>query len=117
MAAADRLRNRSARPWIVQADEHPAMGILRAGVWAAAVSWWIGDTLGVLLVLPLMLMTPREPRALSRSRAGPVALPMILFFALFVAIHIHFSRWEREDILLEFRLFSQEIADKDRHWA
>src|SRR5215468_3798881 len=46
------------------------------------VSWWIGDTLGVLVVLPLMFVIAGEPRRLWRSRAGPVALPMLLFFAL-----------------------------------
>jgi CHASE1-domain containing sensor protein len=66
----------------------------------------------VLLVLPLMLVMAGEPRALWRSRALPVALPMILFFALFVAIYLRVSKWEHEDALLEFRLLSQEIVDK-----
>jgi hypothetical protein len=67
------------------------------------------DTLGVL---PLMLVMAGEPRALWRSRALPVALPMILFFALFVAIYLRVSKWEHEDALLEFRLLSREIVDK-----
>ena len=33
------------------------------------ISWWIGDTLGVLLVLPLMLVIAGEPRTLWRGRA------------------------------------------------
>jgi len=52
------------------------------------VSWWIGDTLGVLIVSPLMLVIAGEPRSLWRSRVKPVALPMLLFFALFVAIFV-----------------------------
>src|SRR5271168_2031523 len=56
------------------------------------VSWWIGDTVGVLVVLPLMFVIAGEPRTLWRSRAGPVALPMLLFFALFVAIFARVSR-------------------------
>src|SRR5215472_2414321 len=43
------------------------------------VSWWIGDTVGVLVVFPLMLVLAGEPRSLWRSRAKPVALPMLLF--------------------------------------
>jgi hypothetical protein len=90
-----------------------ALGVVELPELATSwISWWIGDTLGVLLVLPLMLVTAGEPRALWRSRAGPVALPMILFFALFVAIYIRVSKWEHEDTLLEFRLLSQEIVDK-----
>jgi signal transduction histidine kinase/CheY-like chemotaxis protein/sensor domain CHASE-containing protein len=76
------------------------------------VSWWIGDTVGVLVVLPLMLVIAGEPRPLWRSRAGPVALPMLLFFALFVAIFVRVSNWEHDEALLEFRLLSQEIVDK-----
>jgi signal transduction histidine kinase/CheY-like chemotaxis protein len=76
------------------------------------VSWWIGDTVGVLVVLPLMFVIAGEPRSLWRSRAGPVALPMLLFFALFVAIFVRVSTWEHDEALLEFRLLSQEIVDK-----
>src|SRR5215467_15007343 len=76
------------------------------------VSWWIGDTVGVLVVFPLMLVLAGEPRSLWRSRSKPVALPMLLFFALFVAIFVRVGAWERDQTLLEFRLLSREIVDK-----
>jgi signal transduction histidine kinase/integral membrane sensor domain MASE1/CheY-like chemotaxis protein len=76
------------------------------------ISWWTGDTLGVLLVLPLMLVIAGEPRSLWRRRALPVALPMLLFFALFVAIFARVSKWEQDEALVEFRLLSQEVVDK-----
>jgi integral membrane sensor domain MASE1 len=78
------------------------------------ISWWTGDTLGVLLVLPLMLVIAGEPRTLWRSRALPVALPMLLFCALFVAIFARVGKWEQDEALVEFRLRSQEIVDKIR---
>ena len=78
------------------------------------VSWWIGDTLGILVVLPLMLVIAGEPRDLWRSRALPVALPMLLFFALFVTIFVRVSKWEHVESLVEFRLLSHEIVDKIR---
>ena len=73
-----------------------------AGMWALGtveapelptswLTWWIGDTLGLLVVLPLMLVFFGEPRALWRRRAPYVALPMALFFALFVAIFARVS--------------------------
>ena len=77
-------------------------------------SWWIGDTLGVLLVLPLMFIIAGEPRDLWRRRALPVGAPMLLFLALFVSIFVRVSEWERDETLLEFRLVSQEIVDKVR---
>jgi two-component sensor histidine kinase/integral membrane sensor domain MASE1 len=67
------------------------------------MTWWVGDTLGVLVALPLMLVLVGEPRALWRSRTGLVALPMILSLALFAAIFLGISRWESEQSLLQFR--------------
>ena len=79
--------------------------------WAA---WWVGDTLGVLIVLPLLLVFTGEPRALWRARLRPMALPMLLFFGLFVVIFIRVSAWENDQQMLEFRLVSQQVRDKIR---
>jgi PAS domain S-box-containing protein len=76
------------------------------------LSWWIGDTLGVLLFLPLVMVAAGEPRALWRGRTRSVALPMLLFFALFVAIFVRTRAWERDQSLAEFQLLSQGFADK-----
>src|SRR5215472_8865511 len=75
------------------------------------LTWWIGDTLGVLVLLPVMLVFFGEPRALWRQRVPYVALPIVLFFALFVAIFSRVSNWEDDQSLLEFRLRSQHLAD------
>ena len=92
-----------------------ALGVVTPGNLAASwVSWWVGDTLGVLVVLPLMLVFLGEPRALWRARLRPVALPMLLFFGLFVAIFIRGSTWENDEQMLEFRLVSQQVLDKLR---
>jgi signal transduction histidine kinase/integral membrane sensor domain MASE1 len=78
------------------------------------LAWWIGDTLGVLVMLPLVLVAAGRPRALWRGRAPQVGIPMLLFFALFVAIFTQVSWWERDDSLLEFRIRSQAIADRTK---
>jgi signal transduction histidine kinase/CheY-like chemotaxis protein len=96
-----------------------------SGVWAIGVvpwsdlltswvSWWIGDTLGVLVVLPLMLVAVGQPRDLWRRRTLPVALPMLLFFALFVTIYARVSKWEHDEVLLDFHRLSQQVVDKIR---
>jgi PAS domain S-box-containing protein len=93
-----------------------------SGMWALGVvepahliinwmTWWVGDTLGVLVALPLMLVLAGQPRRLWRSRARSVAVPMLLCFALFVGIFVRVTRWEHEESLLEFRMQSQRIAD------
>jgi len=73
------------------------------------MTWWVGDTLGVLLAIPLVLVLGGEPRRLWRSRTASVALPMILFFGLFVAIFVRVSGWENAQSLLEFQLRSQQL--------
>jgi integral membrane sensor domain MASE1 len=67
------------------------------------ITWWVGDTLGVLVALPLMLVLVGEPQPLWRSRTRFVAVPMVLCFALFVAIFMHVNRWESEQSLSQFR--------------
>jgi PAS domain S-box-containing protein len=52
------------------------------------VTWWVGDTLGVLVTLPLLLVLVAEPRSLWRSRVWSVAVPMLLCLGLFVAIFV-----------------------------
>lgn len=89
-----------------------ALGLLTAkdlvSSWAV---WWVGDTLGVLVMVPLTLVLLGDPRALWRSRTWAVALPMLLAFGLFVAIFVRVNEWERSDTLLEFRIQSQQVAD------
>jgi hypothetical protein len=96
-----------------------------AGIWAVSglksidvvanwVIWWVGDTLGVLVGLPVVLVFAGQPRELWRSRALSVALPMILSFGLFTAIFVLVRGWEKGQSLLEFQLRSQQLVDTIR---
>jgi PAS domain S-box-containing protein len=60
------------------------------------LTWWAGDTLGVLVGLPVTLALAGEPRRLWRIRAWYVAAPMILWFGLFVAVSVRVASpgWE-----------------------
>ena len=78
------------------------------------MTWWAGDTLGVLVALPLLLVLSAEPRSLWRSRVWSVAVPMLLCFGLFVAIFVRVNSWENDQSLFEFRLRSQQLADTMR---
>lgn len=77
--------------------------------WAA---WWVGDTLGVLVMLPLSMMAVGEPRALWRRRMYTVAAPMLLTFALVVVTFLKASQWEYSNSLGEFRQLSQQMVDQ-----
>ena len=69
-----------------------ALGVLSSADSAInLLTWWIGDTLGVLVGLPVTLVLAGEPRRLWLHRAWYVAVPMILCLALLVAIFIRFE--------------------------
>jgi len=92
-----------------------ALGAVRSGDLPSNwMTWWAGDTLGVLVALPLLFVLAAEPRVLWRSRAWSVAVPMLLCFGLFVAIFIRVNSWESDQSLFEFRLRSQQFADQMR---
>ncbi|WP_348944809.1 PAS domain S-box protein [Chitinibacter sp. FCG-7] len=73
--------------------------------------WWVGDTLGLLILLPLTMVAAGRPRALWRKRATTVAVPMLFAFSVLVVLYVNVSRWEQAESLVEFRLLSQRIAD------
>lgn len=90
-----------------------ALGVFEAASvmknWAA---WWVGDTLGVVVMLPLCMIVAGEPRPLWRGRLTSVGFPMLLVFALFVAIFLKANQWEYADSLSEFRQLSQQAVNQ-----
>jgi integral membrane sensor domain MASE1 len=89
-----------------------ALGAIQSGDLPSNwMTWWAGDTLGVLVALPLLLVLFAEPRDLWRSRIWSVAIPALLCFGLFIAIFIRVNSWEYDQSLFEFRLRSQQLAD------
>ncbi|HEX5806572.1 MAG TPA: PAS domain S-box protein [Macromonas sp.] len=89
------------------------LGILSEADWVTNwATWWLGDTLGVIVVAPLVLVVAGEPRALWRHREYSVAVPMLLAFTIFVFIFIRANHWEQEESLMEFRAQSQRVADQ-----
>jgi len=78
--------------WLIGIVPSPALPI-------NGVTWWVGDTLGVLVSLPIVLVLFGEPRALWRLRLRYVALPMLVSFALFVVIFVEVSNWEHQYLI------------------
>ncbi|MDD5297844.1 MAG: PAS domain S-box protein [Rhodocyclaceae bacterium] len=79
---------------------------------ASWLSWWLGDTTGVFVMLPLALVVFAEPRPLWRGRIWTVAIPMLAAFMLMIAGFIVISHWESEDALTEYRLLTRQLADE-----
>lgn len=88
--------------------------IAMAGAITSWGSWWIGDTLGCVVMLPLMMVVAGEPRVVWRARLTSVAIPMMLVFGIFVVIFAKTDRWEQDDSLSEFRLQAQQSVDTIR---
>ncbi len=66
-----------------------ALGIIGGADFAAHwVSWWAGDTLGVVAMFPLVLAVASEPRTFRLTKIREVALPIVLVLATgFVAVY------------------------------
>ena len=95
-------------------------GLNLIGVVAAAdfatnwVTWWIGDSIGVLVLLPLTMVIAGEPHQLWRGRASSVAVPMLVSFIIFTAIYVRVSDWERDQTLQDFRVSSARLSNEVR---
>lgn len=65
-------------------------------------TWWVGDTIGVLIFAPLTLIVAGEPRRVWRARWRSVAVPLFVTFILSVLVFTVTSAWESERIQREF---------------
>ena len=80
--------------------------VIPFGQWPiSAWTWWVGDSIGVLIALPLTLILFAQPRALWRSRASTVGLPLLAGCALVVLIFLRASQVEQNE--LRYRVHEQ----------
>ncbi len=70
--------------------------------WFSWWTWWVGDSTGVLIGLPLMLILFAEPRSMWWGRRNTVGIPLVVSCALMVTIFVRTSRTEQESIRAEF---------------
>ncbi|HLA31040.1 MAG TPA: CHASE domain-containing protein, partial [Pseudomonas sp.] len=79
-------------------------------------TWWVGDSIGVLIATPLMFIAFAQPRALWRSRAGNVGLPLLISCAIMVLIFVRSSEAEQHNLRLRFheqaKLMSQTLQSR-----
>lgn len=74
-------------------------------------TWWVGDTIGVLIFTPLVLALCARPRELWRPRLVSVALPLTVAFMLVVMVYVVVSERGEEAIHESFRR-RVEIVDR-----
>ena len=89
-----------------------AFGIISSSLAALSwFNWWIGDSLGVLIVSPLVFCLLAQPRQLWSTRLLRVALPLSLTLMVLTTAFILVYRAEKTRIQLEFY---NEAEDIDR---
>ncbi|NTV09593.1 MAG: EAL domain-containing protein [Zoogloea sp.] len=64
--------------------------------------WWIGDTLGVLIMLPLMFVFFGEPVEAWRRRRLAIALPLLLALGLLAFTFVQVKNWEAQRVQSQF---------------
>lgn len=84
--------------------------VAAADLWFTWWTWWTGDTMGVLIVAPVVLALFAPPRAVWAPRRATVALPLA-FATVIVGAGIALSgRWERDRIDGAFRRQATDLA-------
>ncbi|MDD5320268.1 MAG: response regulator [Methylococcales bacterium] len=58
------------------------------------MSWWVGDTIGVLVFAPLMLIVFGKPQTIWHKRRSSVGLPLIFTFALVLMFFFYLRKIE-----------------------
>ncbi|MDP7223421.1 MAG: CHASE domain-containing protein [Alphaproteobacteria bacterium] len=82
-----------------------------AGNW---LTWWLGDTMGVLVFLPLMLVAPGNKNRLSWRGQEIGTLPVLAMLTLLVPLGLTFYAWKissenaYQETLAQFQTLSQE---------
>ena len=71
-------------------------------------TWWVGDSIGVSVIAPLLFVWLAEPREIWRRRRSTVALPLGCVLVLIVALFVWISRIEESRIRFEFE---QHVAE------
>ncbi len=99
------------------------MGI--TGLWAAGMipasgiafnwwTWWVGDTIGVLVCAPLVLIWTATPREIWKQRRISVGIPLCGLFGLAIFFFARISAWEQEELRVEFNNRADVEANKVR---
>ena len=74
------------------------------------LTWWIGDTLGVLIGAPLALTLIGRPRADWGARQFTVGLPLLVALGLLAAAMVQLDRLDRQRLLATFERAADRLA-------
>ncbi len=75
-------------------------------------TWWVGDTISVLIFTPLILIWAGQPREIWRQRKASVAGPLCLALTVAIAAFVYASGRETARIQAEFERRATSLAQK-----
>ena len=78
-------------------------------------SWWVGDSIGILVFTPLLLTLFATPKAIWHQRFIPVGVPLILSFILVTVFFSYIQTIERQRHEDEFSNQSLVLAEALKH--
>lgn len=88
-----------------------AMGVITAHEFATTWwTWWIGDSIGVMLALPLMYVALAQPAKVWRGRMLSVGLPIAIATGLMIVVFVRINRAELDRLDKSFRQLAVPYA-------
>ena len=92
-----------------------ATGIITLSDYAYSwFTWWVGDTIGVLITVPLMFIAFAQPRQLWRGRITSVALPLLFMLTIIISLFLWVSKLELEKTQFDLKEVSSDTHQKLR---
>ncbi len=75
-------------------------------------TWWVGDSIGVLIFTPLVLILFGSPRAIWARRKNTVAIPLVIVVTAVSLLFVYFSSRESQRRQLEFNERCRRLGDE-----
>jgi diguanylate cyclase (GGDEF)-like protein/PAS domain S-box-containing protein len=75
------------------------------------LTWWVGDTIGVVLLAPIAWIFIGSPRSLWWRRRWLLIVPLSLSSAIFLGLYVEANAWEQEQHSQTFRSKAQQVGD------
>lgn len=76
------------------------------------IVWWVGDSLGVIIVTPLMFIAFAKPKVLWRERLYVVAIPLVVMLSIVISLFNWINEWELERNQFEIHEISSDNVEK-----
>ncbi|HFC30791.1 MAG TPA: hypothetical protein ENJ44_07095, partial [Oceanospirillales bacterium] len=81
-------------------------------VWLNFLTWWFGDSVGVFILLPMMLLLFKKPREVWKKRLFKTVIPVLLTFFLLLIIAQNLKNLEHKRLISILDNRATELSDK-----